>query len=347
MTSIDRTQGFELHWGTFETLSPLVQSYPGSTKSETLGDSTFSVVHTRTWVIGNANIPVVSSNSLRSAVRQALGYHLLDTLGVKRSDVKLSAAHLLVAGGSLGTKTENTLTPDRVSEVRKTIPSLALFGGTALGGFLHGRLMMGTWVAQTKATPSSIVHVKDGELTNIEGITFDDFFVRAAFEDVDDYAPDATSGVKVGKSAKSKRTAIDPIPYGAHAVAPGVTFAGWAALGNYRGLSPEDDLVQRACLRFGIEKAFRLDKDGVTVLGLRASAGYGIVRFNWDLTGIAESTEPYLRHIQDHAGDIRSMLTSDQLVPTQKKSAQSKDDSDDAPANGADDNAAFDEVPEN
>lgn len=65
MTTIDRTQGFERHWGTFQTLTPLVQSTPGSTFDHSLGNVNCQVVGTRTWKLGDANIPVVSGNSIR------------------------------------------------------------------------------------------------------------------------------------------------------------------------------------------------------------------------------------------------------------------------------------------
>ena len=153
MTTIDRTEGFDRHWGLFETLTPLVQSTPGESREVKVGDAKVNIVTTRTWRIGANDIPVVSSSSIRAALRRALGYHLLEEIGVKRTAVKLSAAHLLLAGGALGTNMENDLTPEKIQEIRHYIPPLALLGGTAVGGFLHGRLMMGNWVAQTTFTP--------------------------------------------------------------------------------------------------------------------------------------------------------------------------------------------------
>lgn len=316
MTTIDRTEGFNRHWGLFETLTPLVQSTPGGSREVKVGDAKVNIVTTRTWRIGVNDIPVVSSSSIRAALRRALGYHLLKETGVKRAAVKLSAAHLLLAGGALGTNMENDLTPEKIQEIRHLIPPLALLGGTAVGGFLHGRLMMGNWVAQTTFTPGPALILDQEGLPTRDEVLVTEHFARTAF-DPSEYMEDRMSGVGVAKN--TKRVATDPIPYGLEAVVPGVKFAGWVGLASYRGLDDDDDLVQRACLRFGLERALRLDKDCVTVLGLRSSAGYGVVKFDWDVSSIADSTEPYLEYLAEHKKHIGDMLQNDDLVPRQKK----------------------------
>jgi hypothetical protein len=176
--------------------------------------------------------------------------------------------------------------------------------------------MVGNWVAQTANTPRPILHPDYREAEDLppaDATLFMDLYAKSQFEAPEQYKADARDGQAVAQN--TGRTANDPMPYGYKAVAPGIAFAGWVALGVYKGLDAAHDEVQRACLRFGLERAFRLDEDGQVALGLRASSGYGIVHFDWDVSRIAASTDPYLDFIDDNADRIRATLASNDLVP--------------------------------
>ena len=313
MTTIDHTRKTNRLWGAFETLAPLVQTAPDTSYK----DGNITITPTRTWVLGGARVPVVSGDSIRGATRRALAYHLLEYYGLPPSAVKLSAAHLLLAGGGLSGM-KNELFPDKVAELRHFCPMIALLGGTPKGGFLHGRLKAGAWVAQTTSTPGVMLVPGLEEVPRAEDVLFMDHVARRNFDDPKIWEPDGGSILDAtANDDASGRDLFTPQPHTYEAVAPGVTFAGWAALGDYRGLTPEDDSTQRSCLRFGLEKAFRLDDDGEVVLGLRSASGYGLVRFTWDLSAL-ESPEIYLSFLEEKRNEIVGRLQSDYFVATKK-----------------------------
>jgi hypothetical protein len=323
MTTIDRTKSFEQHWGKMTAQTPLIQSHLDSIRTKNFDKVKCQVVYTRTWDIGDASIPVVSGDSIRGAIRRALAFHLFEACNIDRSKVQLSAAQLLVAGGALGQQ-ENTLTRENIQFLREKFPSLAILGGTPLGGFLHGRLMASAWVAQTADTPAPCLREDRQSLPRSRDVFVTQYQAKSEFRDPEEYADDGIGNTTVASSKDSSRTANDPNVFGYRAVAPGTVFAGWVGLGDYRGLEEQDDIVQRACLRFGLEQAFGLDRGGQAVIGLRASGGYGIVEFEWDMSGIADSVQPYLDHLETEQGHIQEALYSTKLVPTKKQKKQSQ-----------------------
>lgn len=312
MTTIDRTKGFERCWGTFVTQTQLVQTFPGGAYKDSDGSS---VNPTRTWLVNDARVPVVSGDSIRGILRRTIAYDMLERLGLERGKVPLSVGHLLIAGGGLGNMLK-TYTQDNVANARHFVPSFALLGGTFLGGFFAGRFMAGSWVAQTRDTPSPALYVDDEDLPPASSTIGFEHFASLGTEEEEAWLDDGVGKLEVSTAVgkeDSKRTAGSAIPFSYKVVNPGVTFAGWVALGAYRGLTPEDDDVQRSCLRFGLEAAFRPGRE--TTLGLRSSQGYGVVSFDWDLSGISSGPEAYFDFLAENREDIASLLMSRDMVP--------------------------------
>ena len=312
MSTIDRTKGFERHWGTFTTKTQLVQTFP----SGTYEDGGQKVNHTRTWLVNDENIPVISGDSIRGLLRRTLAYDILERVGVPQGKVPLSVGHLLLAGGGLGNM-KNTLTLSTLARARHLVPPFALLGGTVLGGFAAGRLMAGSWVAQTTSTPAPALRIEDDALPSAASIMGIEHFARHGTDDGEAWLEDGVGQIEVSTARgkeRSKRTAGSAMPFSYKVVKPGVAFAGWVALSSYRGLTAEDDQVQRSCLRFGLEAAFRPGQE--TALGLRSSQGYGIVGFDWDLSAISSGPEAYFDFLAENAKSIASLLTSRDLVPT-------------------------------
>ena len=296
-------------WGTFETLSPLVQTSPGGSKK----DGKETLVWTRSWSFGGANMPVVSGDSIRGKLRRTLTYDLLDRCGTDRKDVFLSVGQLLVVGGALG-NLQNTLTSGAAAELRHLVPMLALLGGTPLGGWLPGRLMAGAWVAQTLDTPGPALRRDREGLPKAEATFVEENFAKRGLLDEsawqEDEAGKLNLSTKVGSS--SKRTASSAMPHAYRGVVPGTEFAGWVALRSYRGLTDGDDEVQRSCLRWGLERAFQPGEE--VVLGLRSASGYGIVRFAWDLSSLPP-VGLYEDFVAENAHEIGQYLRGEKLQP--------------------------------
>jgi hypothetical protein len=255
---------------------------------------------------------------------------------------------LFLVGGALN-EDEPELTPVTLTEARSLFPSFALLGGTALGEFAAGRLRAGIWVAQTQQTPKPALHVgEDFALPEAEACFISENFARSgndmrsifdlielteAFRKPTGLS-DAAPAPKPKARSKAKTAESEPadaatapadddtvddklglaMPHSYRAVAPGVTFAGWIALGRYLGMTAEDDELQRSCLRHGLDLAY---PDGADItLGLRASNGYGLVRIDWEnLDVIAPSADRYLAHCESKAAELREKLTGDFLRP--------------------------------
>lgn len=321
MTRIDQSTPLQRTYGSFETLTPLIQSTPADRKS---GEP----VETRVWRIAGKEIPVISGDSIRGRMRRILAHDMLLALGVEPGSIPLSVGQLLMVGGSLG-NLKNTLTQEAVAGIRADLPMLALLGGTPLGGFLHGRLRAGAWVAQTVDTPSpALVRTDEEKLPSAQDVLMEERFARASMADERSlWAPDPVGERNASTSrrrGKEERDADAPMPFSLRVVVPGVSFAGWIGLADYRGLTPEDDAVQRSCLRYAIERAYPSGAE--VTLGLRASSGYGVVSFSWDdLSCISDEAVPgerYLEHLDANRDRLVEGLCSDELVP---KPAEKKD----------------------
>ena len=309
-------------WGLLTTESPFVQSYP---REKPRGAK--NVVYTRTWdFAGGVEVPVISGDSFRGRLRRALANDLFKRIGLKPHDLPVRVAHLMLVGGSLN-EDEPELTPVTLAEARSLFPSFALLGGTALGEFAAGRLRAGIWVAQTQQTPKPALHVgEDFDLPESEACFIYENFARSGtdmrsiFDVVElteafrkgDAKPESTPEADADDTVDDKLGLAMPHSY--RSVAPGVTFAGWVALGSYLGMTAEDDELQRSCLRHGLDLAY---PDGADItLGLRASNGYGLVRIDWeDLDVIAPSADRYLAHCESNAAELREKLTGDFLRP--------------------------------
>lgn len=347
MTAIDQSPITRV-WGLLTTESPFVQSYP---RDKVKGAP--NVVYTRTWELPGGEVPVISGDSFRGRLRRALANDLFKRIGLKPHDLPVRVAHLFLVGGSLN-EDEAALTPPTLAEARSLFPSFALLGGTALGEFAAGRLRAGIWVAQTQVTPAPALHVaEDFELPTAEACFIHEHFARSgtdmrsifdvielteAFRKPDEVPNGTTKARSKAKTDEPKPTeattapadddSVDTklglaMPHSYHAVAPGITFAGWVALGSYLGMTTEDDELQRSCLRHGLDLAY---PDGADItLGLRASNGYGLVRIDWeDLDVIAPSADRYLAHCEANAEELREKLTGDFLhpKPDMKRAAQ-------------------------
>jgi len=315
-------------WGTLELQSPLVQSYPGSSNKRPGGDN---VIRTRTWKLGEHEIPVISGDSMRGRMRRALAFDLLERIGVSPGGIPdVETAHVLFVGGPMRKDPAHDLRP-RLDGLRNLIPSIGLLGGSLLGDYASGCLRMGHWVAQCAETPSVCLlgEPTDDELAKLpsadtllihesmarNGSELFDFYDRSTIDQ-------QLSGAKgEGEDDGAGAQAIT-MPHSYWAVAPGTRFAGWAATASYRG-QQVDNALMRSCLRHAIDIALPAGQE--ITLGLRASNGYGVAVVEWDGLDDFGSPDVYLGHVEDNAAEIFKELV-DVGLKSRTREAKAEED---------------------
>ncbi|HEU5276814.1 MAG TPA: hypothetical protein VFU97_24370 [Xanthobacteraceae bacterium] len=115
--------------------------------AETVGNQAISFRRkVRTPNGGWAHVPVVTADTCRHGLREAIAYAFLDAAGML-SDPSLSEAalRLLFAGGMVtgrGSGDASTVKLDDYREMCELIPGLALLGGCASNRVIPGRLMV-------------------------------------------------------------------------------------------------------------------------------------------------------------------------------------------------------------
>ncbi len=312
--------------GRFQTLAPLLQTSPGDGRGRERG----TTVRTRTWRVPPveaggepAQVPVISGNSFRGRSRRALAQHLCETLQVTPQTLDPQVTHLLFIGGAIARGTKNTLTPEAKAEMRRLLPGLSLFGGSALGAMFDGRAAFGDWVAQVRETPEPCLlpGVSREDLPAVQGVMDTQRWVQAAglLEEVygrdriEQLSADLRAALKLADQsvAEGEGGIRESLPYGAEVVAAGVTFGGWVAV------DAQANDIERAALRRAFDLAFPADADGVreVFLGGGANRGLGLVRLEIDLSPVAPDTAAYDTYLQAHGDEIRRYLSSGKLVP--------------------------------
>lgn len=88
------------------------------------------------------DVPLLSGNSLRHQLREALAWLTMKEIGLELGSLPLPALHFLLAGGALG-KQAATLDADSYRATRDLFPYLALLGGGIGTSLIEGKLIVG------------------------------------------------------------------------------------------------------------------------------------------------------------------------------------------------------------
>lgn len=122
------------------SLTPLVHS------SGTVGNDsilmTERVVDPALPDVDPEDVPCITGNSLRHALRESLCHTTLKILDLELRSLPLAAQHFLLSGGSLG-KQAKTLKIDEFRKAVELFPFLGLFGGGLGSVLIEGRLQVG------------------------------------------------------------------------------------------------------------------------------------------------------------------------------------------------------------
>lgn len=100
------------------------------------------------------DIPVLSGNSIRGALRDHAAESYFSWLGTK--DLPLPVLQLLFSGGAITKAKGEPLSGEELRLVREACPVLALFGGSVAGRVLSGRLNVGKLLPVCQETLSLI-----------------------------------------------------------------------------------------------------------------------------------------------------------------------------------------------
>lgn len=92
-------------------------------------------------------IPIITANSVRGALRNAGAQYLLDLLNKK---VNKNIFHLLFSGGAISTSIINDI--DKAIEIREKHPFVSLFGGAVSDMMMSGKMNIGNLYPITKET---------------------------------------------------------------------------------------------------------------------------------------------------------------------------------------------------
>lgn len=95
-------------------------------------------------------IPVISGNSVRGALRDFAADSFFQWLGTK--ELPLAVLQLLYSGGAITKAKGEPLSGEELRLVRESCPPLALFGGSIAGRVLSGRLNVGKLLPICKET---------------------------------------------------------------------------------------------------------------------------------------------------------------------------------------------------
>jgi hypothetical protein len=90
-------------------------------------------------------VPCLTGNSLRHALREALTWLTLREIGLEIGGLSVAAQHFLLSGGSMG-KGASTLDVEGFRELKERFPYLALFGGGLGTSLITGKLHVGPGV---------------------------------------------------------------------------------------------------------------------------------------------------------------------------------------------------------
>lgn len=227
-------------------------------------------------------VPSISSNALRSHLRKASMWHLLDSLGLEFDELPRGVQALLYNGSNLKQGAKKRSAEDRLNrEVLNIYPSLALFSGcTDFSIMGEGNLSVFAWLMcrENNSMLDAKYHIKTSAFDMLEPVTHYQHVLRLNDE--------------------------SPMPFGFEALAKGSRFV------IELHLSPWSNRLELGALVAAIEQYVRVDG----TFGGQSARGYGLLdlerEWSQDDTNCLMEYEAYLAERKDKLG---TGLTSGEL----------------------------------
>ena len=301
--------------GSFETLTPLHQSYPNGTKHSE-GGKRLTICTRKVKLATGDIIPAYSGNAMRGRMRRTLAGHLLRYLDMTPGSLDIYVAHLLFVGGIL-TKAANLPAPEDVAEFRRLLPMYSLLGGNVRGVPVEGLTMFRDWICQVAGLPETLKTPdydhpgkkhpapKDtvGTASYVQSAGFlREHFLPDVFEKLNEELKKNTNGAQ----DDDKKGYRGSMPFEVEYVVPGMEFYGNIAAARMA------NEVELAALRLALETAFPATVE--VILGGGAQHGFGVTRFEW--YNLSDLPEPaiYLAFLDEHKKENAELLTGKRLI---------------------------------
>ncbi len=227
-------------------------------------------------------VPSISANALRSQLRKASMWHLLDCLSLEFSELPRGIQALLYNGGNLAQGAKKRSAEDRLnSEILMTYPSLGLFSGCTNYAIMgEGNLSVFAWLMcrENNSALDEQYHVQISAFDMLEPVTHYQHVLR-----LDDESP---------------------MPFGFEALAQGSQFA------IELHLSPWSSRLERGALVATVEKYIEVDG----TFGGQAARGYGLLDLSreWSQDD-AECLAEYEVYLVEHKDELSAGLMSGEL----------------------------------
>lgn len=247
-----------------------------------------------------ARVPFVSGNSLRHRLREALAWHLVDTLAVEDGSLPKTTVDLLWSGGAL-TRTGAETDLECARRVERLLPSLALLGYSAGSDIVAGTLTVGNLhlvCAENEWRLPRNVAVLPQAALRAGALQGEEFGTR---RDVAGGPVDRLLEVAGAPLATTQMI------YDMQVVKAGALLAG------YLEVHPAATAAQRAVLAAAVELAAPYAAGRrETTLGAKAAVGFGRAMLDVDLVALADPGESlawWSGHLAAHRGEILDLLT--------------------------------------
>lgn len=196
---------------------------------------------------GVTEIPIISGNSIRGALRDKAANQYTQWLG--NPYLPLPVNQLLFSGGAITKAKGDPLSGEELRKVREACPPLALFGGSIAGRVLSGRVSVGRMIPICKETLRYLPH--DTKLPDEVPELWD-------ITTVAEYSrfPDADESSENGGTMR----------YGIEQFVPGTAFSWWVETTTYN--KAESSLIALLISQI---------LTGKTLIGGKKGQGYGRV----------------------------------------------------------------------
>lgn len=157
-----------------------------------------------------AEIPIISGNCLRGALRRRAEEQLRDVLGYT-GQLSLAAAHTLRAGGALAKTSHEPLSGSRLATLRAHIPVIGLFGAATSGRIIDGCLEVGKLIPHLAET-SHLTGVGTSR-TAFDAVQIE--YYTQTDTSTDHHSP-ASPGDNPDTSTTPMRFGVETFPAGSH-----------------------------------------------------------------------------------------------------------------------------------
>ncbi len=232
------------------------------------------------FIVGGQRVPVpiLSGNSIRGLLRRAAATTLLELMEVPRESLPVATFDLLFAGGALEKGSGNDARVGEIRDLKRHVPVIGLFGGSAVNTIIAGMLevdMAVPVVAEMEPWTGVASEVSVWDI--VQEIPY------TRRDDRDD----------------REETSRTQMRYTVEAISPGTLMQHGARLRT-------SDPILVGCFWDAVERVAR--ERG---MGGKSAVGHG--RFSWTWTAPDGAVDAYRDHVREHRDEAWAALGLDRV----------------------------------